>query len=236
MAKKTNSTALTASMQDLRSQLQQMIDNKVVPANIKNVETAMAIAAYGETLNMSPAVALNSIEMLLGTPSIKSKVIPGLLSRRNISLNLIKDCEPIYEEKLAPVVKYTQNQTTGAVEPVMINGKPAYELNEDGSLKMVPTKQIVDYETVVEIVREYPGLGVQRNRAGFKLSMARDAGWLDKPNWKQNKVYMMSARAITRAARFFASDIIGSLYDEHEQRDINNIEYTIDDEGQIYEQ
>ena len=233
MAKRNSSTTTTelqTSLSQTYAIVQELIEKKLIPAGIKTSEMAAQIIEMGQSLGMTPQVALNSIEMIQGNLAIKAKIIPGLLNKKGIALRIIHDYEPVYVETMQPVVLRVQDPTTGAVTPKMIGDKPAYELNEDGTIKMVPVKTLKDYVTKVEIIRDFGGaIGVVKNEVEFTWSMAVSAGWDSKQNWKQNPRYMMMARTISRAARIAAADVIGGLYDNYEVMDFSDVDYSVED-------
>lgn len=205
------------SLESLFEQAQILMDRKMVPTTIKKPEDVVNIIQIGESLGMNPSTALNSIDMIQGNIAIKAKIIPGLLAKHGVAVQVIKDYEPIIEKK--PVYMKDANK-----KPILDDdGNPKIYTDPITKGPMIK-EDIVDYITTVSFKRNFPNIGVIENFIDFKWSDAVDAGWDSKPNWKKMPRYMMMARCITRGARIVASDIIGGLYDNYEVSEFTNQE------------
>jgi hypothetical protein len=230
--KKSTEITHPSSVEKAFSTINELINKSLVPKSIRTVEEGVQIIKMGYSLGMDEMTALNSLEFIQGNLAIKSKIIPGLLAKKGVAIQIIKDFEIEYEEKQMPVKKYIQDPKTGEVKVATVNDKELYILNEDGTIKMETVKVPVDRVTTVKFIRYFPELNQTiENLVSFRWSMAKSAGWDTKANWKANPAYMMMARCISRGARLCASDIIGGLYDNYELQDVANIEYTINQEN-----
>lgn len=225
MAKKENSIVTkndNNSIEALFDRAQFLIDKKMVPATIKKPEDVVSIIQIGESLGMNPTTALNSIDLIQGAIAIKAKVIPGLLAKHGVAIEVVQDYEPIIEKE--KVAKFTMNN--GKKELVFdSNGNPEFFMNPDGTY--MTKDKISDYVTSVKFKRYFNNIGLVENTIEFKWSDCVAAGWDSKPNWQKMPKYMMMARCISRGARIAAADIIGGLYDEFELADANNINISI---------
>lgn len=233
MSENTNTNvsqnALTTRIQktqDTVALIKVLVENKAIPATWEaNPERALQAIEYGAALDMSPIVALQNIEFIQGNISIKSKMIPGLLAKKNIALRVVRDCEPVFEKRRVPVM--TLNPQTKKEEPLRKDGEIVYKKDDNGEYLTVDVA--VDHITEVEFIRNFPEIGVVKNVIAFKRKWAEANGWMTKKNWQENLPYMMMARCITRGARIVASDIIGGLYDELEMADVSGVEVSIED-------
>ncbi len=213
---------------------EEMKASGTLPKGWVNKEQAVQAIQFGISIGMSPHVALQSLEYIQGNLSIKSKMIGGLLAAKGIAIKVIKDYEDVwvkqklYETKVNEQGKreYVKDEKGQLIPLIGEHGGDIYQEVPNG-----------DKITEVEIIRYFPDIvnpetGVLGftviNRVKFLLSMARSAGWLEKQNWKSNPAYMMMARAISRAARIAASDVIGGLYDDLEVAEIVDVEREID--------
>lgn len=196
------------SLEDLFKQAEFLIDKKMVPATIKKPQDVVNIIQIGDTLGMNPSTALNSIDMIQGNAAIKAKIIPGLLAKNGVAVQVLKDYEPIIEQKKIPMKDDNGKYKKDA------DGNFMFYTNPDGSLMY--KDEVIDRITLVRFMRHFPHIGIVENDVEFRWSDAKDANWDSKPNWKKMPKYMMMARCITRGARIVASDIIGGLYDNYE--------------------
>ena len=220
-----------------------IIDNKLAPSNIKNPAQIVQIITVGRDLGMSELQSLNSIDIIQGQVAIKSKVIPGILSRNGVSVQLIKDYEPVMvtQDKIPIMEDVKKGDKIVKVPKLDEEGKVLYYKEEDGSYKTRTyqktfkiterSKPAFEYVTTVRIKRYYPQLKeVISNDVDFYWSDAVKAGWTSKDNWSRMPKYMMTARCITRAARIAASDLIGGLYSDYETAEFTNTNMRVDDQ------
>jgi hypothetical protein len=226
---KSNELAIIAneenSIDTLFAKAQLLIDKKMVPSTIRKPEEVVSIIQIGEGLGMNATTALNSIDLIQGAIAIKAKVIPGLLAKHGIAVQVLKDYEPIIEQKKMPKFVIKDKKKEFIFDD---DGNPIFFTNPDGTFMM--KEETVDYVTEVKFKRNFPGIGVIENDIEFKWSDAVSAGWDSKPNWQKMPKYMMMARCISRGARIAAADIIGGLYDDLEIRDAFNVNVNIIEE------
>lgn len=130
---KDNQLAIVNEVQDMFAQAQSMIDNKLVPSTIKKPADIVTIINKGQQLGMDPLTALNSMHVIQGNVAIKSSVIPGLLAKAGVAVELIKDYEPVMDRK--PSVMLDENK------------KPL--LDEDGNVRYYrgPDRDVLYKET-----------------------------------------------------------------------------------------
>lgn len=224
---KTNNTSLMKqenNIDDLFNKAQNLIDKKLVPATIKKPEEVVSIIQIGEGLGMNPTTALNSIDLIQGAVAVKAKVIPGLLAKHGVAIQVIKDYEPIIERKKVP--KFIINADKKKEFVFDADGNPEY-FKDPETGEYVYKEEIIDYVTQVRFKRYFPNIGVVENDVEFRWSDCVTAGWDTKSNWQKMPKYMMMARCISRGARIAASDIIGGLYDEYELADAYNVKIDI---------
>lgn len=165
------------SINKMMDAAQFLIDNNLIPkarTTPKAAEVVMIIAT-GQSLGMDPITSVNSIDLIQGRVSVQSRIIPGLLSRKGIAVNLIQDYEPVYGD---PIPMRDDE------------GKPV--INEDGVVKYYKDpdgnyiRKEVDRVTTLEFVRDFGGdIGVVRNKISFYWSDAVKAGWIQKDNWSK---------------------------------------------------
>ena len=98
MTKKNNELSVMMDTEAMFQKAQWMIDRKIIPSGIKKVEDVVTIINKGYQLEMDPLTALNSMHLIQGNVAIKSSVIPGLLAKAGIGVELIKDYEPVMKK------------------------------------------------------------------------------------------------------------------------------------------
>lgn len=79
-------------------QLQMLIDSKVLPANIKTIQQAFAIAQYGKDLGMKPMQAFHQVYSIQGRLALSSKGLGALLWANGIQYKTIQDFEKVTKE------------------------------------------------------------------------------------------------------------------------------------------
>lgn len=208
--------------QSMLDHAQYLIDQGLVPVSYKTPQQIVTAISMGKNLDMDPITALNSFDVIQGTPAIKSKLVPAVLSRKGVAVKVVQDYEPVLVKKKIPIKDADGNVIT-------IDNVVQYYKNEDGSF--VTEDKEIDRVTTVKILRYYPNIGVVDQDISFYLSTAKSASWYpDKDNWRKLTSYMMMARCISRAARIAAGDYLHGLYDEFEILDSMNIDYNVDPE------
>lgn len=207
---------------------QWMIDKKVVPSGIKKVEDVVTIVNKGQQLGMDPLTALNSMHLIQGNVAIKSSVIPGLLAKAGIGVELVKDMEPVM--KRIPV--YIKGDDDKPLPPDE-DGNYKYIKDPEGNVQYKDVHVKVDghleYVTTIRFHRFYPEMNKTiESEYSFYWSDCVSAEWHKKSNWKKLPRFMMYARCVVRGARGVASDVIGGLYDTHEVIEFSKVDYEID--------
>lgn len=84
--------------QNEMEQLQLLIDSKVLPANIKTIEQAFAVAQFGKDLGMKPMQAFHQVYSIQGRLALSSKGLGALLWANGIQYKTIQDFEKITKE------------------------------------------------------------------------------------------------------------------------------------------
>lgn len=211
------------NIEQMLNQAQYLIDNNLVPNSFKTPQQIVTAVAMGRNLDMDAITSLNSFDVIQGTPTIKSKLIPGVLSRKGVALQVIKDYEPVYLTRKVP-----KKDSEGKLL-LDDDGNIQYYKNDDGTYLTDDTE--IDRITTVRVHRYYPNIGVVVNDVSFNLAIAKASGWYpDKENWRKLTPYMMMARCISRVARIAAGDYMHGLYDEYEILDTLNVNYDVDTE------
>lgn len=234
MSEQNANITLYQDLDNVAGRVRYLRENKLIPPSIKTDDQAISIIQMGKSLNLSEAVALQSLEYIAGQLTVKAKAVSGLLSRAGIATKLIADKEPVYATELKPVPMYETLENGDVVPAKNSDGTIKYALNEDGTIKTRETKKLTDYVTTILFKRYYENIGETiENEVSFYWSDAVSAGLSIKPNWKANPRYMMYARALTRGARMVGSDVIGGLYDNLEMMDVNQQSYVVDNDGHV---
>lgn len=76
-------------------QLQMLIDSKVLPANVKTIQQAFAIAQFGKDLGMKPMQAFHQVYSIQGRLALSSKGLGALLWANGIQYKTIQDFEKV---------------------------------------------------------------------------------------------------------------------------------------------
>ena len=202
------------SIDELLEMAQYMMDQKLVPSGIRSPQAVMMIIKAGDNLGMDPITSLGNIDFIEGSVAIRSKMLGGILTAHGIGIQILQDDEPIIEKKPVPIME----EVNGAKVPKTDSeGKVQYYRDEEGNIIYKETE--IDRITTIRFTRYFKDIGVITNDISFRYSMAKDAGWTEKSNWKKMRTYMMSSRCLARGARIVASDLIGALYTDEEVRD-----------------
>jgi hypothetical protein len=98
-------------------QLQLLIDSKSLPANIKTIEQAFAIAQFGKDLGLKPMQAFHQIYSIQGRLSLSAKALGGLLWANGISYKTLQDFEKFTKDDgKADFVTSIEFNRSGVVE------------------------------------------------------------------------------------------------------------------------
>lgn len=84
--------------QNEMEQLQLLIDSKVLPANIKTIEQAFAVAQFGKDLGMKPMQSFHQIYSIQGRLALSSKGLGALLWANSVQYKTLQDFEKIEKE------------------------------------------------------------------------------------------------------------------------------------------
>ena len=154
MAKKNNELSVMMDTEAMFQKAQWMIDRKIIPSGIKKVEDVVTIINKGHQLEMDPLTALNSMHLIQGNVAIKSSVIPGLLAKAGIGVELIKDYDPVMKR----VPAYLRGED-GKILPADKDGNFKYYKNPDGSIaykdEQVKVNGNPEYVTTIRFHRFY---------------------------------------------------------------------------------
>ena len=224
--KKELTIPMGTNIEDLFTKAEYLIEKKLVPSSFKKPEDLVTVIKIGASIGLDAISAVNSIDLIQGAVAIKAKMIPGLLAKAGIAVKVMRDYEQLYEEVPTPIVGEDK-------KPIVDEeGRMKYYCDPDGKI-VLKKKYSDDYITVIRFYRHFPGIGVIENDIEFRWSDAKSAEWHKKPNWKKMPRYMMFARCMTRGARIVGSDIMAGLYDNFETAEFQNIEFTVNDEGDL---
>jgi hypothetical protein len=213
------------SVETYFDQAQYLMDKNLVPKSYSKPEHIVMAISYGSQLGLDPVTSLNSIDIIENRIAIQARIIPGLLAKHGIAIEVIKDFEPVYERK--PLVVKGEDG-----KPVVTpEGNMTYYRDENGDVMYKETE--VDRITTLRFKRYFPNIGVTSSEISFRLSDAKKAGWMSKQNWNKLPSFMCMARCISRGARLFGSDVIAGLYDNYEVAEFTDTEFDVDSEGTI---
>ena len=95
VTRETQNLSTTAAPMNEMEQLQMLIDSKVLPANIKTIQQAFAIAQYGKDLGMKPMQAFHQVYSIQGRLALSSKGLGALLWANGIQYKTIQDFDKI---------------------------------------------------------------------------------------------------------------------------------------------
>ena len=98
VTRETQNLSTTAAPMNEMEQLQMLIDSKVLPANIKTIQQAFAIAQYGKDLGMKPMQAFHQVYSIQGRLALSSKGLGALLWANGIQYKTIQDFDKITKE------------------------------------------------------------------------------------------------------------------------------------------
>ena len=213
---------------DMFQRAQIMIDKNLIPAGIKKAEDVVVIVNKGAQLGMDPLTAVNSMHLIQGNVALKSSVIPGLLAKAGIGVELIKDMEPVMKRTPA----YLRGED-GKILPADEEGVFKYYKDPEGNVaykdEQVKVNDHPEFVTTIRFSRYFKDMQKTiSSDYSFYWSDAVKAKWTGKDNWKKLPRFMMYARCVVRGARGVASDVIGGLYDTHEVVEFTRAEYDID--------
>lgn len=229
MSKKGNElSVINDDTVDMFARAKMMIDKNLIPSGIKKPEDVVVIVNMGNQLGMDPITAVNSMHLIQGNVALKSSVIPGLLAKAGVGVELIKDMEPVMKRTPA-YMKDKDGKMMGADE----DGNFKYYKDPDGNVAYKEEQVVVDghpeFVTTIRFYRYFKDMDKTiSSDYSFYWSDAVAAKWVSKDNWKKLPRFMMYARCVVRGARGVASDVIGGLYDTHEVVEFSKADYVID--------
>lgn len=132
--------------------LKHLIKSKVLPPNIKTVETAYAVTMFGKELGFGTMQSFSHIVLVNGKPTISAVACNALMRRAGITIKTIYDAHYIYpngeysyfkkEESEKPLDRVSTLEVTrnGITELVSFSWKDAVlqELNTKDNWKRMP--------------------------------------------------------------------------------------------------
>lgn len=197
---------LAKTVGDARQVAQMLIDSRTLPEQIDSVEKVFVITKYGRELGLDEMTALNSLHIIKGKVTMSYQLIGSLLKRHNYNWNIIKDFEPVLDDK----GDKTDNFET-IIEFSWIPQKyiALAEKFEKGDLLKVFTH--IERRTWNEF-----------NKAGYIKNQ-----WLTLPK------LMMRIRTFTFGARFIAPEALQNVYETSEIADMAGVNYAVDAEGNV---
>jgi len=219
----TNRSLSEENIQDLFKKAEFLIEKEMVPSSIKKPQDLVNIIKIGQSIGLDEVSALNSIDIIQGAVSLKAKIIPGLLARNGVAVQVIKDYEQLYDEKPTPL--------TGPDKKPIVDeeGKMKYYCDPDGN-PVLKKHYKDDYVTTLRFKRYFPNIGVVENDISFYWSDAVATEWHKKPNWKKMPRYMMMARCMSRGARIAASDLMAGMYDNYEVAEFTGVDFDVNED------
>ncbi len=186
----SNSTSVV-TLESQKDFLQNMIDSGQLPAYIKKVETAFAIAEYGRELNFPVMTAFNYIISIQGKLTLTAKAKQAVLRRGGVTWKTLEDEVYLYPD--------------GSIEERSI-----IKTDSKGN-EMKPN----DKRTTIEMTRN----GITEVYK-FYWSDAVKAGLTTKQVWAQYPKSLMWARCFTALADRIASDLTMGFYSTEEMVDV----------------
>lgn len=108
-----------------------------------------------------------------------------------------------------------------------------WEIVQDGEI--IGEGKDKDMVTTIIFYRKNEKLNkVLTNKFSYTWSDATQAGYTSKDNWKRMPKNMLRVRCLAQGLRFVAPDVLtGLFYEQSELLDAKNIDFSIDDEGNV---
>lgn len=197
---------LAKTLGDARIAAQILIDSKTLPEQINSVEKVFVITKYGRELGLDEMTALNSLHIIKGKITMSYQLIGSLLKRHNYDWNVVKDFEPILDDKGDPTDNY---------ETVI-------------EYTWIPQKYIVLAEKFDrgDLLQKFTHVE-RRTWKEFEKAKFIKNKWLELPK------LMMRIRTFTFGARFIAPEALQNVYETSEIADMTGVNYMVDKDGKV---
>lgn len=214
------------TLEDAEKVADYFLKNKLLPNSYKTKMDAVKAILLGRSIGLDDYTAIRSIDIIQGTPALSSRAMAGLMTKAGISIEILKDYEPIIESKPAYMLDDEGKPTFDA------GGRVKCYMDYDGT--PIIRETIIDHETVILVTRYYKNIGVVTTPVTMRLSWAEKAGWLTKKTWIELSPFLMLARCLSRSSRLVAADITSFLYSSEEVAEFTpGVEMDLDSEGEV---
>jgi hypothetical protein len=205
--------------------------------SFKSVADGVITLIAGKELGLSLAATLGGIYAIEGRPSLGVHIKKGILLQNNVLFKRTHDMEPYYEFVDFNIVdaeeakKLNKAYTPSIIGYGFLSDLPKYKALAEYEVK----KRSIDTRTEYLFTRYFKTpKGIVKNTATgiFGVADAKQAGLLEKNNWKNYLRDMLSSRAFSRGANEIADDLLHGMLSFSELADVNDsITYYIDENG-----
>lgn len=200
-----------ATLEDMKELAKMLIDSKLIPGNFSKPEEVVTVILKGRALGLHPLIALDNIYFINSRTVVSAGIMTALAESKNYVIKCIRDFEPIYDDEKDK------------------NGNVVIDPNTNK-----PRRKIVDRVTTIRVYKRNAELGmVLENDTDYYWSEIVMLGLSTKDNYVKQPRNMLFIRCLTRALRRYASPAIMNLYEVSEIADVENVEYYLDEDGNV---
>jgi len=234
------------------SELVSIIDGFVKGKHLGATTSADALSVYlkSRELGIGFGMACDHMHIVNSKTGIDIHIVRALMSKAGIVSTLVRNYEPLYEYIAGSGAKYREDTLPKHAEvvyskedaeraiagnklPVSVStNKDGYPIIVDRVTEYLFERWIIDSNGKQVLIKE-PGRFTFSEANNAKLT-TNNNGEID-PNsaWTKYPKVMLDTRAFTYGARRIASDILLGCYESTELYNIENVEYVVDNNGDI---
>lgn len=221
--------------------------SKLCPVHLRDRPTDIALTvSMADELKIGRMVAINNIYIISDKVTLGVHLYKALATRGNITWDIIKSHEPIYQYHDTSGNIYSEEDILDTdlykAFPFYYNKLPK-GFAEDiapkyaGKILVFRTTLPTDYITVIKFERVYNNGKVKTHTNTFRYSQAILAGLTTKDNWVRMPSNMCLSRCFTDGIRVVGSDVVFGLYEVSEIADATNVKVdTIDVQHEIMQE
>jgi hypothetical protein len=233
---KANSTEITkykdfGNMEEMLAYGKQVIKSGLT--KLEKPEDVVVAIITGLAIGINPAIAIQQIYPIEGVGTIGVHIITGLLLKAGITYEVLEDYVPLYKYKDSSNNVFEQDEVLQGNYQVVSKGTPKNALIEG---KHPVARVLSDRKTVIRFNRQLRrpdgSFAVLVHTETYNLSETPES-ILKKHNWVNNEKQMVFVACMRRGSRKIADDILNGIMETSEILDTKDINYNMDEIGQV---
>lgn len=236
------------SFEEIQAWAEKIVKSQLTP--LKEAKDVVVAILFGRELGMSPMISVNNIYPINGKGTLSVHMINALLQTHGVVLENVRQYEPcLYYALKGDDGKAAMFDGNGNI--VKRNGegnipdgvKATPMILREGFADETPGEhevrgnKIINYKTIIKLTRKLKQIDGSFKEmsiySSYSYAEARDAGLLEKDNWKKYPKQMCHARALAFGGRMIAADLMLGMYETSELADNSNLKYTVTEDMKV---